>query len=108
MDFGPGMGLDSRLMEELLKVKSQSRKRDQNSIISEQELIEKEANYVDEVILRVGKRKEASKTFVDSISEDFWLSLTKPGFIKQLSALFTAEDRVAFLGKYFAGVNIPP
>ena len=109
MDLWSDVGLeDPRLTSEFCRKKIQSREGDQESLLRDREWIEKEANYVDEVILRVGKRKEASKILADSLSNVYYLSLGKPGFCKQLLTLLTPEERVDFVCKYFTEVNIPP
>ena len=62
---------------------------------------------MDEVILKVGKRKGSSKTFINSVRKDFLLRLTNPAFRHHVSTL-SPEDLVDFVWKYFAGVDIPP
>ena len=72
------------------------------------DLIESGADFVDEVILHVGKRKAANKSLIDScFGREFALLLVRPEFQRQLPPLVTAEDRVEFVGKYFTCLCIP-
>ena len=62
--------------------------------------MEKEADYVDEEILKIGKRKESGETIVDGVVGilDF--------LPDKLPPLATPEERVAFVRKYFPGVDV--
>ena len=74
----------------------------------ERERIEREANFDDEVILKVGTRKICSTVYQDSMSDKYFSSLKNPVFCKKLSDLRTPEERVEYIGKYFLGVRIQP
>ena len=67
------------------------------------ESIEREANFVDEVILNVGKQKKyTASLYHDIMSTEYFSSLENPAFCLQ-----TREERVELMAKYFKGISIP-
>ena len=101
-----GVGFDPGLMEELIRVKNHGSRSDGELSSMGRQWIETHADYVDEVILKVGKRTEACKNLPDSVRKDFLLYLLNPGSRQYLSTL-TSEGRVEFIWRYFTGVHIP-
>ena len=68
--------------------------------------IEKEADYVDQVILKVGKPEEP--LFKESLTPAFLFSLTKPGTIDKFAAIKNPEELVDLVARNFTGVRIQP
>ena len=76
--------------------------------MQDQSWIDDEADFVDEVILQVGKRENANTAVTDSFNRDFVLLLAKPELQKQLPAAHvTPEGWVEFAGKFFTGLSLP-
>ena len=74
----------------------------------EAERIEKEADFVDNVILKVQKRKEGTTELPPgSFSPKFVQCLSRSDLQQKLPPLLTPEDRVEFAGKHFTGLRIP-
>ena len=93
------------LKEDLAKLMSQTEKSD--ALLSGRGWIEKEADFVDEIILKVGQRKgPGSKIVNDSVNSDYFVSLVEQEVRKE-SLFQTPEDRVKLAAKYFTGVCIP-
>ena len=66
-----------------------------------------EADFVDENILKVGKLRDANTTLTDCFGRSLVQMLTRPEFEQQLPSIVSAEDRVEFAAKFFAGLRLP-
>ena len=84
-----------------------SRAKNRVNMFRDTDWIESEADFVDEVILHVGKRKDSNRSLTDSFSREFVLFLARPELQRQLPPLVTPEDRVEFAGKFFMGLRLP-
>ena len=71
---------------------------------------QREADFVDQFVLKVGKRDEKSivRIIEDSMTPEYFSSMQTEEFKEKLLGLQTLEDRVELLAKYFTGVRIPP
>ena len=71
--------------------------------------IEEEADFVNEVILKVGKQTDSVRQvrcFTENFSPEYLSFLpSDPKFREQISGLVTPEDRVGFAQKYFSGLR---
>ena len=72
------------------------------------EKIEREANFVDQFILKIDQQGGWMAVLEQSATPDFFLSMLTPEFGKKLCGLKTPQDRVEFALKYFRGVHIQP
>ena len=77
--------------------------------LQDQSWIDDEADFVDEVILLVGKRKNTNRALTDSFSREFVLLLANPELQQPLAPAtpVTPEGWVEFAGNFFTGLTIP-
>ena len=77
--------------------------------LQDESWIDDEADFVDQVILQVGKRENANRAVTDSFSREFVLLLATPELQGQLPAApVTPEGWVEFAWKSFiTGLSLP-
>ena len=104
MDLKDNTSFESRLSEAIAILQFQRHTGDK----FDRDEVGKEAAYVDEVILKIGKRKESGETTLDSVKDIFRHSLSNPQSLVKLSPLATPEERLTFVRTHFTGIPTQP
>ena len=69
--------------------------------------IEKEASFVDLIILKVGTSDDLIRIYAKNFSKEYWLFIEKQKLRLKASVLLTEADRVDFAQKHFTGIFLP-
>ena len=69
--------------------------------------IEKEAAFVDQIILKVGTSADLIRIYCDNFSMEYWSFINNQKLESETSVFLTEAERVDFAQKYFTGNFVP-
>ena len=82
--------------------KDQGRRSDSSGAVD----IEKEAAFVDEIILKNGTSAELLRIYHDNFSKEYWSFIDKEKLRIKPSVLLSEVDRVDFAQEHFTGLSL--